>query len=62
MLNSEHLEEILGAGTDGNIVVLGMCIYDIRSKAISLSKDELAALIIQPNGIYIFFLIENPDI
>ena len=55
ILNGEHLKEILGAGTNGNIVVLGMCIYDIRGKKISLSKDELADLIMQPNGINIFF-------
>lgn len=55
LLNGEHLKEILGTGTDGNIVVLGMLIYDIRGKEISLSKDELADLIMQPNGISIFF-------
>ena len=55
LLNSEHLREILDAGTDGNIVVLGMLVYDIRGKEISLSKDELADLIMQPNGISIFF-------
>lgn len=51
----EHLREILDAGTDGNIVVLGMFVYGIRGKEISLSKDELADLIMQPNGIHIFF-------
>ncbi len=55
LLNGEHLREILGAGTDGNIIVLGMCVYDIRAKEISLSKEELADLIMQPNGISIFF-------
>lgn len=55
LLDRDHLREILGAGTDGNIVVLGMCVYDIRGKEISLSKDELADLIMQPNGIAIFF-------
>lgn len=55
LLNREHLSEILGAGTDGNIVVLGMRVYDIRGKEISLSKDELVDLIMQPNGISIFF-------
>lgn len=53
--NGEHLREIVGAGTNGNIIVLGMCIYDIRGKEISLNKDELADLIMQPNGINIFF-------
>ena len=55
LLNSEHMKEILSTGIDGNIVVLGMCIYDIRAREISLSKDELADLIMQPNGISIFF-------
>lgn len=55
LLNVEHLKEIVGAGTNGNIVILGMCIYDIRGKEISLNKDELADLIMQPNGIHIFF-------
>ncbi len=55
LLNGEHLKEIVGAGTNGNVVVLGMCIYDIRGKEISLSKDDLADLIMQPNGINIFF-------
>lgn len=53
--NGEHLREIVGAGTNGNIIVLGMCIYDIRGKEISLNKNELADLIMQPNGINIFF-------
>lgn len=55
LVNGEHLKAILGTGTNGNIVVLGMCIYDIRAKEISLSKDDLADLIMQPNGIHIFF-------
>lgn len=52
---AEHLREILSTGTDGNIVILGTLIYDIHSRIISLSKDELADLIMQPNGIHIFF-------
>lgn len=53
--DSEHLKEILGAGTDGNIVVHGMLVYDIRGREISLGRDELADLITQPNGINISF-------
>lgn len=53
--DKEALKEILEAGTSGNVVVLGMQICDIRGKEISLSSDELADLIIQPNGIHIFF-------
>lgn len=55
LLEGDHIKEILGAGIDGNIAVLGMCIYDIRGKEISLNKDDLADLIMQPNGINIFF-------
>lgn len=55
LCNAEHLREILSTGTDGNIVILGTLIYDIHSRIISLSKDELADLIMQPNGIHIFF-------
>lgn len=53
LLDREHLREIISAGTDGNIVVLGMLIYDIRAKDISLNKEELTDLIMQPNGINI---------
>lgn len=55
LLGGEHIKEILGAGTGGNVTVLGIRIYDIRGKEISLSKDDLADLIMQPNGINIFF-------
>ncbi len=51
----EHVKAILSTGTDGNIVVLGTLIYDIRSKDISISSDELTDLIMQPNGINIIF-------
>lgn len=55
LLDGAHLKEILDAGTDGNVVVLGMLAYDIHGKEISLSSNELADLIMQPNGIHIFF-------
>lgn len=51
----EHIKSILDTGADGNIVVLGALIYDIRSRDISLSSEELADLIVQPNGISIIF-------
>ena len=54
-MNREHLIEFLDTATDGNIVILGMLVYDIRSKEISFSREELADLIMQPNGISIFF-------
>lgn len=50
-----HVKAILSTGTDGNIVVLGTMIYDLRSKEISISSEELADLIMQPNGINIIF-------
>ena len=53
--NKEHMERILCTGTEGNIVILGTLIFDIRSKEISISSTELADLIIQPNGINIIF-------
>lgn len=53
--DKEHMKQILGTGTDGNIVVLGMLVYDIRSREISMNRDDLAELIMQPNGINIIF-------
>lgn len=53
--DSDHLKEILGEGAKGNIAVLGMLVYDIRGREISMKRDELADLIMQPNGISIFF-------
>lgn len=50
-----HMKDILATGTDGNIVVLGMLVYDIRAREIAASKEELTDLIMQPNGITIFF-------
>lgn len=47
--------EFLSSGTNGNIVVLGLLSYDIRYKEIVVSKDELADLIMTPNGINIIF-------
>ena len=51
----EHIKAILSTGTDGNIVVLGTRIFDIRSTDISISSEELTDLIMQPNGISIIF-------
>lgn len=51
----EHIRAILSTGTNGNIVVLGTCIFDLRSREISISSEELAELIMQPNGINIVF-------
>lgn len=51
----ESLCAILGAGTNGNLSVLGVQQYDIDSAEITLTKDELADLIMQPDGIAIIF-------
>ncbi|MCD8019584.1 MAG: hypothetical protein LUF92_08395 [Clostridiales bacterium] len=53
--NKEHVEALLATGTDGNIVVLGTLVYDIQGREISKNKEELAHLIMQPNGIQIIF-------
>lgn len=53
--DKEHIKAILSTGIDGNIVVLGTLIFDIRSREISLSSEELTELIAQPNGINIIF-------
>lgn len=53
--NREHVKNILSTGTNGKIVILGTCIYDIRSREISITSEELTDLIMQPNGINIIF-------
>lgn len=53
--NKEHIQTILSTGIEENIVVLGTCIFDIRSREISISSEELAQLITEPNGIHIIF-------
>lgn len=55
LCDREHMKEILATGTDGNIVVLGMLVYDIRAREIASSKEKLTDLIMQPNGITIIF-------
>lgn len=50
-----HMKEILSTGANGNIVVLGMLVYDIRAREIATSKETLTDLIMQPNGITIIF-------
>lgn len=53
--NKKHVKRILSVGVNGNIVVLGTRISDIRSREISVNSEELAGLIMQPNGINIIF-------
>lgn len=53
--NKEHMKLILNSGINGNIGILGMLVYDIRGREMSLEVEELIDLIMQPNGINIFF-------
>lgn len=55
LMNQEQAEKILSAGIDGNIVILGARIFDIRAKDISISCRDLAELIATPNGIHVIF-------
>ena len=55
LTDRNHLKAILDTGIKGNVVVLGTRIYDLRSKEISLSCEELTDLIMKPNGISITF-------
>ena len=55
LVGRKHVKEILETGTEGNIVVLGTLITDIRNRDISLSCEELVELIMKPNGINIAF-------
>lgn len=55
LTDREDIMAILSMGINGNVVVLGTRFFDVRSQAISISSDELADLIMQPNGINIIF-------
>lgn len=55
LTDKNHIKAILGTGSAGNIAVLGTRLYDLRSKEISLSCEELTDLITEPNGISITF-------
>lgn len=55
LIEKRDIEEILGTGIEGNIVVLGTRIFDLRSRDISISSAGLADLIVKPNGINIIF-------
>lgn len=55
LTDRNHIKAILGTGIEGNVVVLGTRIYDLRSKEISLRCEELTDLIMKPNGINITF-------
>lgn len=51
----ERIKAFLEAGAGENLVVLGMRAFDIRSREISIGTEELAELILQPNGIHLIF-------
>lgn len=51
----DEIETMLKAGTEGNVVVLGTCIYDIRNRVITMPGEEMAELMMEPNGIHIVF-------
>lgn len=55
LTEKRHIKEILSAGIDGNVRVLGTRIYDLKSREIVIGCDELADLIMEPNGINITF-------
>lgn len=55
LTDKEHIKTILSTGSNGKIVVLGTRVYDLWSNEISISCDELADLIVTPNGINITF-------
>ncbi|MDO5406760.1 MAG: hypothetical protein Q4F28_05460 [Eubacteriales bacterium] len=55
LANKKDIKGILNTGINGNMVVLGMLIFDIRSREISVDCEQLAELIMQPNGIHIIF-------
>ncbi|MBQ4284257.1 MAG: hypothetical protein IJB96_10070 [Lachnospira sp.] len=50
-----HIINILNVGTSGNVKVLGTRLYDLRNTEISVSCEDLAELIMQPNGVNIAF-------
>ena len=52
---AEQMKDILGAGREGNIKILGTGIYDLYSREYSFSCEELAALMMTPDGINITF-------
>ena len=50
------MNEILSKGTSGNLVIMGMTMYDLEvDKSISITSKELVKQIIEPNGIHIVF-------
>lgn len=55
-LMKDNIVAILSEGTNSNIVVMGTTVYDLEvNEKISRTCDELAELIMEPNGINIVF-------
>lgn len=55
-LTKQEMTEIFSKSASGNIVVMGTTAYDLEvDEAISMTADELAEKIIEPNGINIVF-------
>ena len=55
-ITENEVNEILSKGTSGNLVIMGMTMYDLEvDKSISITSKELVKQIIQPNGIHIVF-------
>ena len=56
VLTEDEMNEILSKGTSGNLVIMGMTMYDLEvDKSISITSKELVKQIIKPNGIHIVF-------
>ena len=55
LMDREKVVAMLKTGSEGNLIVLGTRIYDLRSDEIAIGCDELAELIMTPNGINITF-------
>lgn len=55
LTDEEHVQKLLNAGNNGNVVVLGTRSYDLQSEEISIGCKELAEMIVEPNSIHIIF-------
>lgn len=51
----KEVREMLQMGISGNITVFGVSMFDIRSRDIKMSSDELTTLIMRPDGIDVIF-------
>ena len=55
-ITEDEMNEILSKGTSGNLVIMGMTMYDLEvDKSISITSKKLVKQIIEPNGIHIVF-------